>query len=59
MSMTVLKLTHHGEYRVIYSDHAPYVIKYRWFDAGWHSKIVAKYTDLKSCLLHLACIVDK
>lgn len=42
-------------YFVLYYDESakynPYRLYQKWYDAGWHKKLIEKYADLYSCTI--------
>lgn len=57
MKKTVAKIIHNGTYRVVFDDSTrnnPYTIYKEWYNIGKHSKTIAKYQDMTSCMYHLA-----
>lgn len=57
MKKTVAKIIHNGTYRIVHDDSTncnPYTIYKEWHDMGKHSKTIAKYSDMTSCLYHIA-----
>ena len=56
MVKTVAKIVSNGHYRVSYDDTEqmnPYTVYREWYDKGWHSKKLASYADMVSCMYHI------
>lgn len=50
-------LSHGSLYYVIKTQDGinPYRVYKRYFENGWHRKLVAKYADMKSAMYHMYC----
>ena len=57
MTKTVAKITHKGVYGVVYDDSKrcnPYTIYKEFYAGGHHKQKIAEYSDMTSCLYHIA-----